>query len=97
MLRTGEEISKMMNLVQQGIVLSDAKKFLVGDLNQEGPSGSACCNVWASAWFLGYTNFTYNILEVLFSSLTDMNSAQSTKAVVFVNACLLYTSPSPRD
>ena len=86
MLETGEEIAKMMNLLQQEIVLPDAKKVFVGDLNQKGPSGSACCNVWASAWFLGYTNFTYNIFEVLFSSLTDMNSGQSTKAVVFVNA-----------
>ena len=75
-----------MNLLQQEMVLPDAKKVFIGDLNHKGPSGSACCNVWASAWFLGYTNFTHNILDVLFSSLTDMNSAQSTKAVVFVNA-----------
>ena len=46
MLETGEGISKMMNVVLQGIVLNDAKKFFIGDLTQEGPSGSARCNVW---------------------------------------------------
>ena len=86
MLETGEEMSEMTNLVLQGIVLNDAKKIFIGDLTQEGPSGSARCNVGPSAEFLRYTSFTRSIFQVLFSSLTDMNSDESAMAVVFVNA-----------
>ena len=86
MLKTGEEISKMMNLVLQGIVLNDANKIFIGDLTPEGPSGSARRNVWSSAALLRYTSFTRSIFQVLFSSLADMNSDESAMAVVFVNA-----------
>ena len=46
MLETGEEISKMMNLVKQGIVLNDAKEIFIGDLTPERSFRDAHCNVW---------------------------------------------------
>ena len=67
MFEGGEEISKMMNLVSQGIVQSDAWKTFIGDVMQEGPSGSAQRACWASAAFLLYTPLCRCIFSLIFS------------------------------
>ena len=61
MFEGGEEISKMMNLVSQGIVQSDAWKTFIGDVTQDGPSGSAQRSCWASADYLAYTSLQRSI------------------------------------
>ena len=86
MPETGEEISKMMNLNKQEMVVMDARTVFIGDLTQEGPTGTGRCVVWSNAKFLQYTSFTRSIFELLFSTLKGMSPNELDAKVVFVNA-----------
>ena len=86
MPEAGEEICKMMNLVQQGIVLADALKVFIGDVTQEGPSGNTQVSCWTSAEYIRYTSLASSILSLIFSSLKSLPPQDWLAKVVFVNA-----------
>ena len=54
MLETGGEISKMMNLLQQRIVLNDAKKIFIGDLTPLLSFRNAHHDAWARSILSGH-------------------------------------------
>jgi hypothetical protein len=82
----GEEVCKMMNLLQQGIITPEAYKIFIGDLTQEGPSGNTQVHCWPSAEYIKYTSLAKSMFELMFSSLKLLSPTQLDEKVVFVNA-----------
>ena len=82
----GEELCKMMNLLQQGLITVDACKIFIGDLTQEGPSGNTQVSCWSSAEYTKYTSLASSMFELMFSSLKVLPPEELNAKVVFVNA-----------
>ena len=91
----GEELSKMMNLLQQGIITADAFNIFIGDLTQEGPSGNTQVSCWSSADYIKYTSLASGIFDLIVSSLKALPAEELAAKVVFVNAIRASHRVSP--
>ena len=85
MPEAGEEIAKTMNLVQQNILEDACKKTLIGDVTQEGPSGSVQHSCWSAAEYLQYSSLPMSIFTLIFRVFTDVPRQEWFDKVVFVN------------